>query len=72
MAKVSLQKNYEVRHWMRVFACSELRLREAAKAVGTDEEAVRDYLRSHDDSASKWDALAERSRPGGLTSFGRL
>jgi hypothetical protein len=72
MAKITLEKDYEVRHWMRTLACSELQLREAVTAVGTDEEQLRRHLRDKVPSPSRWNSLAERLKRGGSTGFGDL
>lgn len=70
MADITLDKAYEVRHWMRVLACSELQLRQAVKAVGTREEDVRRYLQSSVSPASRWTALTDKAKPGGFTGPG--
>ena len=41
---VSLAHGYEVRHWCRVFGCSEPALRAAVAAVGTSARRVREFL----------------------------
>ncbi|WP_436192502.1 DUF3606 domain-containing protein [Pseudorhodoferax sp. LjRoot39] len=67
-----MEKDYEVRHWMRTLACSELELRQAIKAVGPDEQEVRRYLQGKIPSTSRWRSLAERSKRGGSTGCGDL
>ncbi len=64
MAKITIEKDYEVRHWMRTLACSELQLREALKAVGPDEEQVRHHLQGNVPSTSRWHSLEERAKHG--------
>lgn len=65
MADINIEKDYEVRHWMRVLACSELQLREAVRAVGIDEDEIRRHLRENVPSTSRWSSLEERSKQGG-------
>jgi hypothetical protein len=72
MAKITLEKHYEVRHWMRTLACSELELREAIKAVGPEDVDVRRHLQSNASPTSRWNSLAERAKRGSSTGFGDL
>ncbi len=70
MAKITIEKDYEVRHWMRTLTCSELQLRQAVKAVGPEEEAVRRYLQKEVPLSSRWNMLARHSRRGRSSGFG--
>jgi Protein of unknown function (DUF3606) len=40
---ISLEKDYEVRHWMRTFGCTETELFEAVRNVGLDAQSVKQY-----------------------------
>jgi hypothetical protein len=41
---VSIDRDYEARYWARTLRCTEIELREAVRAVGTDVAEVRRYL----------------------------
>ena len=43
-ARVNLNEKHEVAYWTNGFGCSEARLREVVKAVGTRVDDVREYL----------------------------
>lgn len=61
---ISLRKDYEVRHWMRVLRCTEAQLYAAVAAVGTDVETVQKYLSENHSRASMWQAFeAFHKRP---------
>ncbi|APW39779.1 hypothetical protein RD110_23385 [Rhodoferax koreense] len=41
---ISIDRDYEVRYWARTLHCTEIELKEAVRAVGTDVEEVRRRL----------------------------
>ncbi|WP_119153155.1 DUF3606 domain-containing protein [Caldimonas tepidiphila] len=45
--RIDLDDPIEVQDWIEEFGVPEARLREAVAAVGTDAEAVREYLAAH-------------------------
>ena len=44
--QIGLNEVHEVRDWIKSFGCSEQQIREAAKAVGSSEEVVCQWLSS--------------------------
>ena len=44
-SKINLGEDYEVRYWTEALGCSEEKLRNAVKAVGSGADAVRQHLR---------------------------
>jgi hypothetical protein len=44
---ISLEKPYEIRHWVRTLDCTEIQLYAAVRAVGHDVAAVRRFQAIH-------------------------
>lgn len=45
-SRINVNQDHELRYWTQALDVSEDDLRSAVRAVGTDADAVREYLRS--------------------------